>query len=269
MNKKLYFIALPIIFIFILVLTYYHFVSQVTLLKDHYPVFSEKDDAYILTDKRPEFWTPLEKVSKDARFAIVISEDWAFFEHEGIDLNQLKIVIKESIETKELSRGASTITQQVVKNAFLSNERSIFRKLKEFLLARELETKFTKNEILEIYLNLIELGEGIYGIREGSQYYFNKLPSRLNAKEGAFLAMLLPSPVRYSESFRRKELTEFANETIQDILLKLRKAKVITESERIGYSYEKLSFETTYASDFFEFTTTEKETLDEQIESDF
>lgn len=268
MNKKNFIFALPVITIVIFVVIYLQFVSQVELLKDHYPVFSKKDNSYILTKERPKLWTPLKEISKHARFAIIISEDWAFFEHEGIDLNQLKIVIKESIETKELTRGASTITQQVVKNAFLSNERSIFRKLKEFLLARELEHKFSKNKILEVYLNLIELGEGVYGIKAGSRYYFKKNPSRLTAKEGAFLAMLLPSPVRYAESFRKKELTEFANESIQDILLKLRKAKVITESERIGYSYEKLSFETSYASDFFEFTTTEKDSLDEKIKED-
>lgn len=269
MSKKIIFLFIPVALLLIFIGLYFSFISQVSLLKDHYPVFSVKENSYVLSSKRPEYWLPLKRISKEAQFAIIISEDWAFFEHEGIDINQLKIVIEESIESKELTRGASTITQQVVKNAFLSNERSIFRKLKEFLLAREFEQKFSKEKILEIYLNLIELGDGIYGIKQGSEFYFQKPPAQLNAKEGAFLAMLLPSPIRYSQSFRDKELTDFAKERVDGILMKLKQAKIITESERIGYSYEKLAFETTYAADYFEFSPAEKENLDEAIQKDF
>lgn len=268
MNKKAIIIAIPLLLILIATILYFNFISRVELLKSNYPVFSQKEDSYILSPKKPAYWTSLKNISNEAKYAIIISEDWAFFDHEGIDLNQLKIVIKESIESKELTRGASTITQQVIKNALLSNERSIFRKLKEFLLARELEDKFSKNEILEIYLNLIQLGDGIYGIKAGSEYYFKKSPAKLSAKEGAFLAMLLPSPVRYAQSFKDKELTSFARERIEDILLKLKQAKVITETQRRGYSYEKLSFETKYASDYFEFSPTEKDDLDATIEED-
>ena len=269
MSKKIIFLAPPILSLMVFLFVYLNFVSQVSLLKDHYPVFSVKENGYVLEKKKPDFWIPLSKVSREAQYAIIISEDWAFFEHDGIDMNQLQIVIEESIENKELTRGASTITQQVVKNAFLSNERSIFRKLKEFLLAKKLDSEFSKEKILEIYLNLIELGDGIYGIKKGSEFYFKKPPAQLNAKEGAFLAMLLPSPIRYSQSFRNKELTEFASERIADILMKLKQAKIISEEERVGYSYDKLSFETKYASDYFEFSPVEKDSLDQEIQKDF
>lgn len=267
MTKKRIFISLFIVILFGLTSYYLNLVSQVSLLKNHYPVFSKEKESYILSTKKPRGWTKLNEISKEAKFAIVISEDWAFFDHNGIDLNQLKIVLKESIKEKELTRGASTITQQVVKNAFLSNERSLFRKAKEILLARELEASFSKNEILEIYLNLIELGDNIYGVNQASYAYFNKSPSELDAKEGAFLAMLLPSPVRYSESFKKKRLTNFAKERIEDILLKLRKAKVITEDKRVLYLSERLSFEE-YDEDIPEFSENEKEELEKEISKD-
>lgn len=268
MTKKYIIISTPLVVISLITFAYLKFISQAGLLKNHYPVFSADSNSYSLSSKKPVDWTPLAQVSKEAKYAIILSEDWAFFEHSGVDLNQLKIVIKESIESGELTRGASTITQQVVKNAFLSNERSIFRKLKEFLLARELESELTKDQILEIYLNLIQLGDGVYGIKAGSEVYFEKTPAELNAKEGSFLAMLLPSPVKYAQSFHNKKLTSFAVERIEAILLKLKQTKVITEQERIGYSYEKLSFETKYASDYLEFSPSEKEGLDSLIDRD-
>ena len=109
-------------------------------------VFNKKLNHYELVSKKPKHWLGIKEVSKHARYAIMISEDWAFYEHEGFDLNQIKIVIRDSLKERKLVRGASTITQQVVKNALLSNERSLTRKLKEFLLAREIENVLTKDE---------------------------------------------------------------------------------------------------------------------------
>ena len=267
MNKKYISILVFIILSIGGVLSYLSFLSQVSLLKDHYPIFSKESGSYILNSKKPKWWVSTNQVSREAKFAIVISEDWAFFDHNGIDLNQLKIVLKESFKEKELTRGASTITQQVVKNTFLSNERSIFRKLKEFLLARELEKILTKDEILEIYLNLIELGEDVYGISKGSHIYFKKKPYDLNAKEGAFLAMLLPSPIRYAESYRKKKLTDFARTRIEDILLKLKKIKIITDDKRQFYISKRLAFEEVEDNDF-EFFEDEKEELEAVIDKE-
>jgi len=207
--------------------------SKVDLLITHYPVFDTAKGEYVLSPVKPSSWVKLNRISYEARWAIIVSEDWAFFDHEGIDLNQLKIAIKDSIQEGELTRGASTITQQVVKNVLLSNKREISRKIKEILLAREVERRLSKEKILEIYLNLIELGKNIYGVKEASFFYFNKHPRKLNAREGAFLAMLLPSPVKYSTSFYEKELTPFASEQVENILIKLRQAKIITEKERM------------------------------------
>ena len=105
------------------------------------------------------------------------------------------------------------------------------------------EKKIGKDKILEHYINLIELGRGIYGVKSAAYYYFKKKPKYLNAKEGAFLAMLLPSPKRYSQSFRIKELTLYAKEQVSKILKKMKMAKIITDERRIELSGQKLLFE--------------------------
>ncbi|MAZ49958.1 MAG: hypothetical protein CME65_15455 [Halobacteriovoraceae bacterium] len=217
--------------------------SDVSLLKNHYPVYSLENQRYELQKTKPEHWVAHSEVSHNAKWAIIVSEDWAFFDHYGIDVNQLEKVIEESLEEQSFVRGASTITQQVVKNALLTPEKTLVRKFNEILMALMLEKILSKDEILEHYLNLIELGEDLYGIKAASQFYFQKKPSKLNAKEGAFLAMLLPSPVRYSQSYRNQKLTEFAKSQIEEILIKLRQARVLTEEQRQVERRRVLSFE--------------------------
>ena len=126
---------------------------------------------------------------------------------------------------------------------FLEHEKRVWRKLKEFILAVRLEKAVGKGRILEVYFNIAEWGEGVFGIRAASQLYFNKPPSELNAKEGAFLAMLLPSPKRYSQSFRQKQLTAYANQTIQNILKKMTATEALSEEERQILVSRPLSFE--------------------------
>ena len=181
---------------------------------------------------QPVGWTPLSQVSKNAQMAILISEDWAFYSHPGYDEQQIREAIEKSIEVGKLKRGASTITQQVVKNIYLTQEKSLIRKVREIWLATKIEKVLGKKRILEIYLNIAEWGEGIFGIGAASQYYFQKPPSGLTAKEGAFLAMLLPSPKKYSISFRKKKLTPYARKTIRTLLSKLTSAKILTTEQK-------------------------------------
>ena len=217
--------------------------SDVSKLKNHYPVWDQKTEQYILTKKKPKHWVSVKEVSHVAKWAIIVSEDWAFYDHNGLDFQQLEKVVEESVEEKTLTRGASTITQQVIKNSVLTPEKTLTRKFTEMVLALMVEKILTKDQILEHYLNLIELGENLYGIKAGSKFYFDKKPSKLNAKEGAFLAMLLPSPKRYSQSYRNQKLTEFAKEQVEDILIKLRQAGIITEEQRQVERRRVLSFE--------------------------
>ncbi len=185
---------------------------------------------YTITDKRPKDWVSLNEISKKGYQAIVISEDWAFFNHDGVDVNQLKKATQDMVEGKR-TRGASTISQQVVKNLFLTPEKTMTRKLKEVLITLYLEQNLSKEKILEVYLNIIEYGEGTYGIKKAAQLYFNKPASKLSSREGAFLAMLLPNPKRHAESFRKKSLTPFAKKIVDDVLQKMKVAKFIDDDE--------------------------------------
>jgi monofunctional biosynthetic peptidoglycan transglycosylase len=131
----------------------------------------------------------------------------------------------------------------VVKNVFLSNEKTLWRKAQEAVLAVRIERQLTKARILEIYLNIAEFGEGLYGIGPASRHYFSKAPSELTAKEGAFLAMLLPSPKKYAVSFRKKALTPYAASTVRSILGKLLATGRLTNEEYQVVLHAPLSFE--------------------------
>lgn len=170
----------------------------------------------------PGDWVPLDKISKRLRGAIISSEDGKFYTHPGYDIEELHDAINDGVvKKKKKVRGASTITQQLIKNLYFQSDRSLWRKVKEMALTLWIEDHASKDKILETYLNVIEYGENLYGIKDAAKFYFNKEPARLTARESAFLAMLLPSPKRYAQSFRKKQLTSFANRIIQSVLFKM------------------------------------------------
>jgi monofunctional glycosyltransferase len=171
-------------------------------------------------------WVPLELISDYVLMAVISSEDTTFYSHKGVDLHELQESIKKDIREKRWARGASTLTQQVVKNVFLSHEKTLWRKFREILWASELEKEFSKSEILCFYLNMAEFGPGIYGIGQAATYYFGVVPSRLSVREAAFLAMLLPSPRKYHAYFRTKTLTPWATSRVNHI---------VTTMEKLGY----------------------------------
>jgi monofunctional biosynthetic peptidoglycan transglycosylase len=194
-----------------------------------YPYRSHETDqaSIVIRPQKPREWATLPEISRYAQSAIIVSEDWSFFEHEGFDREQMKVAIEEAAMGVRV-RGASTITQQMVKNVWLSDDRTLWRKINELILAYKADKVLSKKRILEIYLNVIEFGPRIYGIGKASRHYFRKPPSALTPRESAFLAMLLPSPKRYYVSFRDKRLTKFARERIDQILVKMRMGKAIT-----------------------------------------
>jgi len=140
------------------------------------------------------YWTPSSGTPAEMQWAVVVAEDANFYQHEGIDVKAIKNAIKYDLEKKRFARGASTITQQVVKNLFLTREKTLTRKVEEIILAKRMEHRLTKGRILELYLNVVELGPMVYGIGHGAQCYFGKPASRLTPRECAFLAALLPGP---------------------------------------------------------------------------
>jgi monofunctional biosynthetic peptidoglycan transglycosylase len=161
-------------------------------------------------------------------WAVVVAEDANFFRHEGIDVKAIKDAIKYDLEKKRLARGASTITQQTAKNLFLSREKSITRKLEEFYLAKRMEQELTKGRILELYLNIVELGPMVYGIGHGARYYFDKPASALSPRECAFLAAMLPGPQKVYNPYRHLDRVLKRSDMV---LRLLRQNGVLTERE--------------------------------------
>jgi monofunctional biosynthetic peptidoglycan transglycosylase len=139
-------------------------------------------------------WVPFARIAPDLRRAVVLTEDAAFFDHEGIDLNEIRASMERNWEDGRFTRGASTITQQLAKNLYLSPSRNPMRKLKELLITRRLEAALTKRRILEIYLNVIEWGDGIFGCEAASRAYFGKPASDLSVEEAALMAAAIINP---------------------------------------------------------------------------
>jgi len=142
-------------------------------------------------------WVPLSRISPSLRQAVVVGEDASFFTHEGFDWEGIKEAAKYNLEAGELKRGGSTITQQLAKNLYLSSERSLLRKAREALITRALEQHLTKERILELYLNVAEWGQGVYGAEAAARHHFQKSSHDLTSDEAAWLAAILPSPRRY------------------------------------------------------------------------
>ncbi|MFN0061156.1 MAG: transglycosylase domain-containing protein [Myxococcaceae bacterium] len=144
--------------------------------------------------RRRQAWVALSAMAKPAVDAVIASEDASFFQHEGVDTTELRKALEQAVARGELGRGASTITQQLAKNLWLSSERSLLRKVKELLLARRLEKALTKSRILTLYLNVVEWGDGVYGIEAAALEHFGVSARELTPAQGVVLAAMLPSP---------------------------------------------------------------------------
>jgi monofunctional glycosyltransferase len=139
-------------------------------------------------------WVPYERLSPNLKRAVVVAEDINFFSHDGFDRAELRKALEQAWEEREVPRGASTITQQVAKNLWLSPSRNPLRKVKEALLTRQLEKRLAKRRILEIYLNVVEFGPGIYGAEAASRHYWGQSAGSLTERQAAELAASLPRP---------------------------------------------------------------------------
>ena len=143
-------------------------------------------------------WVPLERISPWLRQAVVASEDDRFYTHHGFDFELLWQAVVRNWEKGRLSAGASTITQQLAKNLWFSPERSLLRKLKEAIMTARLELWLDKDRILELYLNVVEWGQGIFGAEAAARHYFGKSAAALTKREAAQLAVMLPAPLKRS-----------------------------------------------------------------------
>jgi hypothetical protein len=142
-------------------------------------------------------WTPLEDISPYMQVAVLTTEDGAFFHHHGFNRASIRASIIADLKGQRFLRGASTITMQLAKNLFLSREKTLSRKLEEVVLTEYLEQTFSKDELMELYLNVIEFGPAVYGVTAAAEHYFGREPNQLNLAECLFLSSLLPAPLRY------------------------------------------------------------------------
>jgi monofunctional glycosyltransferase len=147
---------------------------------------------------RRYIWVPGKRISSYLRDAVLISEDDKFFQHEGFDWDEMRQAMEKNQEEHKIVRGGSTITQQLAKNIYLKPARTPWRKLREALIAREMEKKLSKWRILELYLNVIEWGDGIYGIEAAARSYYGKSAAELTPSESIRLASVIVNPHRYS-----------------------------------------------------------------------
>ena len=178
-----------------------------------------------------ENYVPLKEISQHTVDAVIISEDASFFDHKGFDWHEVYQSLITNLKQGRLARGGSTITQQLAKNVFLDSSKNPLRKMREFFLTREIESLFSKEEILERYFNVIELGPKIYGIKQASQYYFKKNPAHLNILESAYIAFLLPNPKAHHAYFKQGSLTDYARKRILEICLRLYRFKKISRND--------------------------------------
>jgi membrane peptidoglycan carboxypeptidase len=162
---------------------------------------------------------------------LLLGEDSNFYGHRGIDLSEVAAALVANWSRGGPSRGASTITQQLAKNLFLSRDRHLGRKLQELSLALLLETTLGKERILEIYLNVIEWGPGLYGLRPAARHYFAKEPAALSPAQMAFLVSLIPGPVKYQRSIAGGRPSPGFRPLADNLLAKLRSVDAITEEE--------------------------------------
>jgi len=236
--RKFFIAALSVLAVSVLVIVLWFFrvlssLPDVSVLKHYRPAAAAEvlaTDGSVLTqyyDRKFRIWAPISTLPDIVIRAVVIAEDDTFFGHEGVNYRAVWDALRHDVQKRRFSRGGSTITQQMIKNVLLTKEKTISRKIREFVLARRAEDILTKRRILEIYLNEVEWGENIYGIEAASRYYFDKNATELTAEEAALLAGMLPNP-RYYNPFKRMDKARHRQE---QVLFNMQQAKILTQEE--------------------------------------
>jgi monofunctional glycosyltransferase len=165
------------------------------------------------------------RISPYLRRGALVAEDSEFYEHKAVDVEALKEALQRDLEKKKLTQGGSTITQQLAKNLYLSPSRNPFRKIQEYFIARSLENHLSKKRILELYLNVVEMGERVYGAQAAAQYYFHVPASALTPSQAALLAGCLPNPREMNPGDPNKRLRS-------------RQRMILARMRRWGYLFE-------------------------------
>ncbi len=183
-------------------------------------------------------WVPYSKISPYLVKAVLIAEDDKFWSHEGFDYEAIQKAIEKDLKAKKFKFGGSTVTQQLARNLFLSPEKSLTRKISEALITWRMEKALPKRRILELYLNVVEWGEGIFGAEAASRHYYGKSSSELTPEEAARLASVLPNPRKYNPAGDQRYVINRSN-LIYSIMI--RRGIVIPEYQEVMESIESSS----------------------------
>lgn len=211
-------VLVPVLFVLVMQLFFF---LQLWWWVDHNPESTSfmRHQLSVLREKNPKAqlqhkWVPYTRISNNLKRAVIASEDSNFAEHEGIDWEAMEKAYEKNAKKGKVVAGGSTISQQLAKNLFLSGERSYLRKAQEIVITYMLELLMDKERILEIYLNVVEWGTGVFGAEAAAQHYYGISAAALNPAQAARLAVMLPRP-RYYDKNRGSSYLEKRTELIQ------------------------------------------------------
>ncbi|HEX7648879.1 MAG TPA: monofunctional biosynthetic peptidoglycan transglycosylase [Noviherbaspirillum sp.] len=210
-------VLVPVLFVLVMQLFFF---LQLWWWVDHNPESTSfmRHQLSVLREKNPKAqlqhkWVPYSRISNNLKRAVIASEDSNFAEHEGIDWEAMEKAYEKNAKKGKVVAGGSTISQQLAKNLFLSGERSYLRKAQEVVITYMLEFLMDKERILEIYLNVVEWGTGVFGAEAAAQHYYGISAAALNPAQAARLAVMLPRP-RYYDKNRGSSYLEKRTELI-------------------------------------------------------
>lgn len=187
-------------------------------------------------------WVPLEEVPKALIDALVTGEDAQFFSHRGFSMGGVRRSAQVNLERGGFYQGASTLSQQLVKNLFLSHEKTISRKVQEVFITWQLERTLPKEKILELYLNVIEWGPDVWGLRQAALHYFGKAPAELSLMESAFLVSIIPGPRIFHTYFERGALTPNFDRRVKGLVREMARRRMIEQDEADAVEEQTLRF---------------------------
>ncbi|GHA75413.1 monofunctional biosynthetic peptidoglycan transglycosylase [Formosimonas limnophila] len=197
-----------------------------------YTAFMKSEQMRLLTEKGrlgiEHDWVDYSEISDNLKRAVIASEDAGFVEHDGVDWNAIEVARKKNDKAGKAVAGGSTISMQLTKNLFLSSNKSYLRKAEEIGMTYAMEVMLPKEQILEIYLNSVEWGEGVFGAEAAAQHYFKTTAAKLTAQQAAKLAVMLPAPKKYDANRKSPYLAKRAN-----VILKRMRAAQIPDGEGV------------------------------------
>lgn len=234
MKRSLYAVS---IFVVLLVVLYFAFIPDVSKLKKENPkktaMMEYREAEWKAKGKKRQIyqvWVPFSRVSPYMAKAVIVAEDDKFWSHEGFDFEAMQKAMEKDLKAGKLKAGGSTISQQLAKNLYLTPKKSPLRKIKEAIITWKIERTLSKRRILELYLNVVEWGEGVFGVEAAARHHFGKSAIELTPMEAARLATVLPNPRRLDASGEQKYVAKRA-EIIYSIMV--RRGIVVPDYEEV------------------------------------